>query len=71
MNKFKAGDVVTLNSGGPKMTVSSIDSSTGKIWCTWFVTSSVVYIDNGNSEQNIYEGPFEYEFTSESLTLVS
>jgi len=66
MNEFKVGDVVTLNSGGPKMTISSIDGDL--VCCTWFMTSSVVYIHS--DEQSIYEGPFEYEFTSGSLTLV-
>ncbi len=33
-NQFKAGDVVQLKSGGPKMTVDKVDGE--KIWCTWF-----------------------------------
>jgi uncharacterized protein YodC (DUF2158 family) len=34
-NQIKAGDVVQLNSGGPKMTVSWIDEL-GNAWCVWF-----------------------------------
>jgi uncharacterized protein YodC (DUF2158 family) len=32
---FKVGEVVQLNSGGPRMTVSSIGSE-GTVNCTWF-----------------------------------
>lgn len=32
-NAFKAGDVVTLRSGGPHMTV---ESATGLVACVWF-----------------------------------
>lgn len=38
--EFKAGDVVQLKSGGPKMTVSQTGKAamTGKamVWCDWF-----------------------------------
>ena len=67
MNEFKVGDVVTLNSGGPKMTISSIGSD-GTISCTWFFISSVLYVANG--EHNVYSGPYENEFSVGSLTLV-
>lgn len=67
MNKFNVGDVVMLNSGGPKMTISSIESD--RVWCIWFITSNVVY--GIERSENIYNGPFIYEFTSGSLTLVS
>ncbi len=30
---FKAGDVVTLRSGGPKMTVEHADAA--QAWCVW------------------------------------
>jgi uncharacterized protein YodC (DUF2158 family) len=33
-SNFKAGDVVLLNSGGPKMTISWIENS--EAWCVWF-----------------------------------
>lgn len=33
---FKTGDVVRLKSGGPTMTVSEIESTTGAVLCTWF-----------------------------------
>ena len=32
---MKPGDVVILRSGGPKMTVESIDPQ-GRVHCTWF-----------------------------------
>ena len=34
-SQFKAGDVVKLRSGGPKMTVNG-QSSDGSIICIWF-----------------------------------
>jgi uncharacterized protein YodC (DUF2158 family) len=35
---IKAGDVVQLNSGGPKMTVQKVEAIDGAIsaWCQWF-----------------------------------
>jgi uncharacterized protein YodC (DUF2158 family) len=33
--QFKVGDIVQLKSGGPKMTVESIES-TGAAFCVWF-----------------------------------
>lgn len=36
MADFKVGDVVMLKSGGPPMTVVKIDSSPGKVACSWF-----------------------------------
>ena len=37
-NQFKAGDVVQLKSGGPKMTVTQAGDRLGKptVWCAWF-----------------------------------
>lgn len=41
MDEIKTGDVVTLKSGGPKMTVSTVDKKMGgkelHAWCDWFV----------------------------------
>jgi uncharacterized protein YodC (DUF2158 family) len=37
MTKFRIGDVVELNSGGPQMTVEKVDGD--QITCTWFVDS--------------------------------
>lgn len=34
--KFKKGDVVQLNSGGPKMTVSDPSTLSDLIYCQWF-----------------------------------
>jgi uncharacterized protein YodC (DUF2158 family) len=37
-DEFKPGDVVTLKSGGPLMTISKIEPSVGeqRAWCEWF-----------------------------------
>jgi uncharacterized protein YodC (DUF2158 family) len=39
-NEIKPGDVVQLKSGGPLMTVNSVEAEYGgttvKAWCTWF-----------------------------------
>ena len=37
-NEIKAGDVVQLKSGGPKMTVTDVALSNGVMtaWCSWF-----------------------------------
>ena len=35
--QFKVGDVVQLKSGGPKMTVTYVNPSEGKVFCDWFV----------------------------------
>jgi uncharacterized protein YodC (DUF2158 family) len=37
---FKKGDVVTLKSGGPKMTVNRVEDD-GKLWCIWFDRKNV------------------------------
>lgn len=34
MNQFNVGDVVQLNSGGPKMTVTELAGD--QVWCMWF-----------------------------------
>lgn len=34
--KFSVGDVVVLKSGGPRMTVESIDAESSKAHCVWF-----------------------------------
>ena len=36
MSGFKAGDVVRLKSGGPKMTVEVPNTQFGFVACTWF-----------------------------------
>jgi uncharacterized protein YodC (DUF2158 family) len=40
---FKAGDIVQLKSGGPKMTVTQVgpDPIVGsiRVWCSWFVAT--------------------------------
>ena len=36
MNDFETGDIVVLKSGGPKMTVKSLSSSSGNLVCQWF-----------------------------------
>jgi uncharacterized protein YodC (DUF2158 family) len=45
MAKFKTGDVVKLNSGGPAMTVDGYQTEggaeTSKVLCTWFAGEKV------------------------------
>ena len=36
MNIIVVGSVVTLKSGGPKMTVTSLKASDGQAFCKWF-----------------------------------
>lgn len=38
-SRYTPGDVVQLNSGGPKMTVSEIDGDT--VYCEWFIEGDV------------------------------
>lgn len=44
-NEIKAGDVVTLKSGGPKMTVEEVVVDQGRTICpcTWFINVSGAY----------------------------
>jgi uncharacterized protein YodC (DUF2158 family) len=35
MPEFKEGDVVQLKSGGPKMTIVVLDTSSGEATCSW------------------------------------
>ena len=44
-DQIKVGDVVQLKSGGPKMTVASIDEK-GRAWCSWFV--------NGENHREVF-----------------
>lgn len=37
-NNFKPGDIVELKSGGPDMTISSIEN--GSVFCQWFDSKS-------------------------------
>jgi uncharacterized protein YodC (DUF2158 family) len=41
--QFKVGDIVQLKSGGPKMTVDSVDDNIvggrAGVWATWFAGS--------------------------------
>ena len=40
---FRVGDVVQLKSGGPRMTVTSVDNDAAgvpTVWCTWFEGSN-------------------------------
>ena len=45
---FKPGDCVQLKSGGPKMTVSRVTESTGRVNCEWF---------DGAKRQGAFFGP--------------
>ncbi|QNQ64319.1 DUF2158 domain-containing protein [Brucella sp. 6810] len=45
--EIKIGSTVRLKSGGPKMTVSSIDKQMGEdrlsAWCDWFIEEKGAY----------------------------
>ena len=41
MEKFKIGDVVVLNSGGPPMTISNVVDSE-KVECVWFEEKKIL-----------------------------
>ncbi len=41
MDVFKIGDLVHLKSGGPKMTVKSVDLENDKVYCQWFVGNNL------------------------------
>ena len=47
MSEFKPGDIVRLKSGGPQMTVESIDKKDGGLLCLWF--------DEGQLEDAVFE----------------
>jgi uncharacterized protein YodC (DUF2158 family) len=38
---FDVGDVVVLKSGGPGMTIESVNRTTGKAGCCWFDCSDI------------------------------
>jgi uncharacterized protein YodC (DUF2158 family) len=40
MSEFKQGDIVQLNSGGPKMTVAGFHKD-GSVFCQWFAGSKL------------------------------
>lgn len=50
-NELKAGDVVQLKSGGPKMTVTGVGDRYGTLTasCTWFVDTK---LEHGNFPVN-------------------
>jgi uncharacterized protein YodC (DUF2158 family)/DNA-binding winged helix-turn-helix (wHTH) protein len=45
MDDFKIGDLVHLKSGGPRMTVKSVDPQNGRVYCQWF-TGNTLAQDN-------------------------
>ena len=45
--EFKKGDVVRLKSGGPRMTISSVEDD-GRFFCLWF--------DGNDQKQKIFDG---------------
>ena len=62
MNKFKAGEVVMLNTGGPAMTINYF-TATG-VMCVWFDKNT------NFGDYMKFDGPFEFEFSEASLTSV-
>lgn len=57
MENLKAGDVVVLKSGGPKMTISKIHQNHEFVTCTWFDGSNVKSHDFVTKALKIYESP--------------
>jgi len=41
MADYKEGDILQLNSGGPKMTYSGSTDQYGKMYCQWFAGSKL------------------------------
>lgn len=41
MDDFKIGDLVHLKSGGPRMTVKSVDPKNGRVYCQWFAGNAL------------------------------
>jgi uncharacterized protein YodC (DUF2158 family) len=60
---LKVGDIIQLQSGGPRMTVSHVpdpNSSQAKmVTCTWF------------NPDGYPPKPYTYEFSADSLTLLT
>jgi uncharacterized protein YodC (DUF2158 family) len=48
MERFKVGDVVQLNSGGPPLTITEVDTSREGCHVMWFVNNEIktTYVTN-------------------------
>ena len=57
--EFEVGDVVSLISGGPDMTIRAIDKDKGTVTATWFERSSF---------GTYYGAPHVAEFVADTLT---
>jgi uncharacterized protein YodC (DUF2158 family) len=67
--EFEVGDVVSLISGGPEMTISKIDEDKGLITATWFER---VYPPGAPGVYVVYGGlPCVAEFDPDTLTYES
>ena len=38
---FQVADIVKLKSGGPPMTIESVNGADGKVYCVWFVEGEI------------------------------
>lgn len=54
--RFKVGDVVMLNSGGPGMTISTVDYPGGWCYCKWFSVGGHVQADYFQPEMLMAKG---------------
>lgn len=57
-NSFKPGDVVQLNSGGPRMTVSEVDER--RVYCEWFIEGEVKRGAFKTATVNLFEKPSSF-----------
>lgn len=66
MSPLVPGDVVTLNSGGPKMTVSDVRTDT--VQCTWFDPKPSGANMASDEDRVAWDGPRKENFSAVSLT---
>lgn len=66
-NKLEVGDVVSLLSGGPKMTIESIAGAS--VQCVWFHVSSIVPRDERpfSKETPLFDQPQRASFNAAAL----
>ena len=65
MEKFKPGDLVRLRSGGPIMTVATIDD--GEVNCSWF---RLIGTDIESGPLYDESGPYSNRFEPHLLALI-
>lgn len=55
-NMFKVGDTTMLKSGGPEMTVESVDKE-GIVHCVWFTSEPPEYLGRGEFFPEMLDSP--------------